>query len=215
MKPSVCALLCSLLCALYAVPACAWRPLGSEEASANAKGHAHVETVWSRDVDGARYLTVIPSYTPLPGLELFAITNRNLTDGSLEQALQAKIQLSSARYQDCFLSWVGGVTLWQKGEGSKSFLSANGSCDLAMGTLYSSLMTTRDSQGSAVPSWSLAWEQSYGPWTGFLETVSESKRKPLLSLGVRRDVLPGLQLEGIWGKQGGQAVISLGTRFTF
>ena len=87
LKPTVCA----LLCALHTVPACAWRPLGSEEALANTKGHAHIETVWSRDVDGARYLTVIPSYTPLPGLELFAITNRNLTDGSLEQALQAKI----------------------------------------------------------------------------------------------------------------------------
>jgi hypothetical protein len=211
MKPAVCALLCTL----HAVSAYAWRPLGSEEAQANVRGRAHVETVWSRDVDGTRYLTVIPSYTPLPGLDLLAITNRNLTDGSLEQALQAKIQWSSVRYQDCFLSWVGGVTLWQKGEGQKSFLSANGSCDLAMGTLYSSLMTTRDAHGRAVPSLSLAWEQSYGPWTGFLETVSESAQKPLSSLGVRRDVLPGLQLEGIWGKQGRQAVISLGTRFTF
>ena len=108
-----------------------------------------------------------------------------------------------------------GVTLWQKGDGSKSFLAANGSCDLAMGTLFSSLMTTREAQGRAVPSLSLAWEQSYGPWTGFVEAVSESAHKPLLSLGVRRDVLPGVQLEGIWGKQGGQALISLGTRFTF
>ncbi len=211
LKPTVCA----LLCALHTVPACAWRPLGSEEALANTKGQAHIETVWSRDVDGARYLTVIPSYSPVPGLDVLAITSQNLTDGLLEQALQTKIQLSSARYQDCFLSWVGGVTLWQKGDGSKSFLAANGNCVLAMGTLFSSLMTTRDAQGRAVPSLSLAWEQSYGPWTGFVEAMSESAHKPLLSLGVRRDVLPGVQLEGIWGKQGGQALISLGTRFTF
>jgi hypothetical protein len=197
------------------VSAYAWRPLGAEDNPPHAKAVAYVETIWSRDADGSRNLTVIPSYTLLPGLDLLALTNRNLTDGSVDQALQVKFQMSSVRYQDCVLAGMVGVTLWQKGDGSKSFLAANGSCDLAMGTLFSSLMTARDAQGRAVPSLSLAWEQSYGPWTGFVEAMSESAHKPLLSLGVRRDVLPGVQLEGIWGKQGGQAVISLGTRFTF
>jgi hypothetical protein len=37
----------------------------------------------------------------------------------------------------------------------------------------------------------------------------------LVGVGLRKDVLPGLQLDGTWGKQGGMSVFSLGTKYTF
>jgi hypothetical protein len=189
--------------------------MGADDTTTQVKGVAHIETMWSRDTDGSRSLTVMPTYSPWPGLDLLAMENRPLAQGFKEQTLQAKIQISSARYQDCWVAWVLGVTVWQKGDGPKSFLAANGSCDIAIGSLHSSVVSTRDVQGRDVSSLSVAWENQFGPWTYYLETVSQRIHKPFVGFGIRRDVVPGLQLEGMWGKQGSQPVISLGSRYSF
>ena len=47
----------------------AGRPLTVDDANVNDTGVAHVETFWSRGADGARVLTIAPTYSPLPGLD--------------------------------------------------------------------------------------------------------------------------------------------------
>jgi hypothetical protein len=73
----------------------------ADDTTTQVKGVAHIETMWLRDTDGSRSLSIIPTYSPWPGLDLVAIENRPLAQGSKEQTLQAKIQISSARFQDC------------------------------------------------------------------------------------------------------------------
>jgi hypothetical protein len=48
-----------------------------------------------------------------------------------------------------------------------------------------------------------------------VESFWSRAAKPLVGVGLRKDVLPGLQLDGTWGKQGGMSVFSLGTKYTF
>ncbi len=108
-----------------------------------------------------------------------------------------------------------GCPQWQKGEGSTALVGANATCDMGVGSLHSSIVSARDAQGKDVPTWGLAWEQAFGEWTAHLESVAQRAAKPLVGVGLRKEVLPGLQLDGTWGKQGGKAVFSLGTKYTF
>jgi hypothetical protein len=186
-----------------------------DDANVNDQGVAHVETFWSRAADGSRTLTLAPTYSPLPGLDLIAQDVKTFSGGPHSQTFQAKMQVTAPKEKSCHFAWVLGVTQWQKGEGQKSFVAGNTSCDMGAGTLHSSLVSSRDAEGKDVPSWGVAWEQAMGDWTAHIESVAQRAAKPLVGVGLRRDVLPGLQMDGTWGKQGGKAVFSLGTKYTF
>jgi hypothetical protein len=208
-------IICLLSLVWLSVSAHAGRPLNVDDANVNDQGVAHVETFWSRAADGSRTLTIAPTYSPLPGLDLIAQDVRTFSGGPHSQTFQAKMQVTAPREKSCHFAWVLGVTQWQKGEGQKSFVSANTSCDMGSGSLHSSLVSARDAEGKDVPSWGVAWEQAFGDWTGHIESVVQRSSKPMVGLGLRKDVLPGLQLDGTLGRQGGKALFSLGTKYTF
>ena len=211
MKKSLTLLAISLLSA----SAHAGRPLSVDDANVNEKGVAHIETFWSRGADGSRTFTVAPTYSPIPGLDLTAVDTRTAAGGPHSQTLQAKLQVTAVQDKGCYFAWVLGATIWQKGDGQKSFVAANGSCNIFGGSIHSSLMSTRNIEGKNEPSLGLAWEQNFGEWTGHIESVAQRASKPLVGIGLRKDVMPGLQLDGTWGKQGGKAVFSLGSKYMF
>ena len=204
-----------LATSLLAVSAQAGRPLSVDDANVNDKGVAHVETFWSRAADGSRSLTIAPTYSPLPGLDLIMADARTLSGGAHSQTLQAKMQVTAPKDNGCHFAWVVGATQWQKGEGQKSFVSANSSCDMGVGALHASLVSTRDATGRDTPSLGMAWEQSFGAWTGHIESIAQRAAKPMVGIGARTDVMPGFQLDGTWGRVGGKAMFSLGTKITF
>jgi hypothetical protein len=193
----------------------AGRPLNVDDANVNDAGVAHVETYWSRAADGSRTLTIAPTYSPLPGLDLVAQDVRTFSGGPHSQTLLAKVQVTAPRDNGCHFAWVLGATQWQKGEGQQSFVGANSSCDFGLGNLHSSFVAARDFEGNVSPTWGVAWEQTFGAWTGHIESVTQRDSKPMFGVGLRRDVLPGLQLDGTLGKQAGKNVFSLGTKYTF
>jgi hypothetical protein len=186
-----------------------------DDANVNDKGVAHVETFWSRAADGSRSLTIAPTYSPLPGLDLILADSRTLSGGAHSQTLQAKMQVTAPKDNGCHFAWVVGATQWQKGEGQKSFVSANSSCDMGVGALHASVVSSRDAGGRDTPSLGMAWEQSFGAWTGHIESIAQRAAKPMVGIGARTDVMPGFQLDGTWGRVGGKAMFSLGTKITF
>lgn len=200
---------------LLSLSAQAGRPLSVDDANVNDKGVAHVETFWSRAADGSRTFTVAPTYSPLPGLDLIAVDTRTLAGGAHSQTFQAKMQVTSPKDNSCHFAWVVGTTQWQKGEGQKSFVSANTSCDMGVGALHASVVSSRDAVGRDTPSMGVAWEQSFGAWTGHIESVAQRATKPMVGIGARTEVRPGFQVDGTWGRLGGKALFSLGTKFTF
>ena len=211
MKKIISLLATSLLC----VSAQAGRPLTVDDANVNDTGVAHVETFWSRAADGSRTFTVAPTYSPLPGLDLIAVDTRTLAGGAHSQTFQAKMQVTLPKDNSCHFAWVVGTTQWQKGEGQKSFVSANTSCDMGVGALHASVVSSRDAVGRDTPSMGVAWEQSFGAWTGHIESVAQRATKPMVGIGARTEVRPGFQVDGTWGRLGGKALFSLGTKFTF
>jgi hypothetical protein len=115
---------------LLGVSAQAGRPLNVDDANVNDQGVAHVETFWSRAADGSRTLTLAPTYSPLPGLDLIAQDVKTFSGGPHSQTFQAKMQVTAPKEKSCHFAWVLGVTQWQKGEGQKSFVAGNTSCDI-------------------------------------------------------------------------------------
>jgi len=160
-------------------------------------------------------LTIAPTYSPLPGLDLIAQDVRTFSGGAHSQTLQAKMQVTSPKDNSCHFAWVVGATQWQKGDGQKSFVSANSSCDMGVGALHASVVSSRDAAGRDTPSLGVAWEQSFGAWTGHIESVAQRAAKPMVGIGARTDVMPGFQLDGTLGRVGGKAMFSLGTKITF
>ena len=141
-----------LAIALLSVSAQAGRPLSVDDANVNDAGVAHVETFWSRSADGSRTLTIAPTYSPLPGLDLIAQDVRTFSGGAHSQTVQAKMQVTSPKENSCHFAWVVGATQWKKGDGQKSFVSANTSCDMGSGALHASAVRSRDAEGRDTPS---------------------------------------------------------------
>jgi len=204
-----------LAISLLSVSAQAGRPLSVDDANVNDTGVAHVETFWSRAADGSRSFTIAPTFSPLPGLDLIAQDVRTFSGGAHSQTLQAKMQVTSPKDNSCHFAWVVGATQWQKGDGQKSFVSANSSCDMGVGALHASVVSSRDAAGRDTPSLGVAWEQSFGAWTGHIESVAQRAAKPMVGIGARTDVRPGFQVDGTLGRVGGKAMFSLGTKITF
>ncbi len=193
----------------------AGRPMSVDDANVNDKGVAHVESFWSRAADGSRTFTVAPAYSPLPGLDLVAIDTRTLSGGSHSQTLQSKMQVTAARDQGCYFAWVLGATVWKKGDGQNSFVGANATCNMGVGALHASVVSSRDAVGRDTPSLGVAWEQSFGAWTGHIESIAQRAAKPMVGIGARTDVMPGFQVDGTLGRVSGKAMFSLGTKITF
>jgi hypothetical protein len=37
----------------------------------------------------------------------------------------------------------------------------------------------------------------------------------MVGIGARKDIVPGVQVDGTWGRLGGKAMFSIGTKITF
>lgn len=204
-----------LAIAILSSAALAGRPLSVDDANVNDAGVAHVETFWSRGADSSRTLTIAPTYSPLPGLDLVVQDVRTFSGGAHSQSIQAKMQVTSPKDNSCHFAWVVGATQWKKGDGQKSFVSANSTCDMGVGAFHANVVSSRDPEGRDRPSLGLAWEQSFGAWTGHIESVAQRSSKPMVGIGARTDIAPGIQIDGTWGRLGGKAMFSLGTKITF
>ena len=86
---------------------------------------------------------------------------------------------------------------------------------MGVGALHASVVSNRDALGRDTPSLGAAWEQSFGAWTGHIESVAQRAAKPMVGIGARTDVIPGFQVDGTLGRVGGKAMFSLGTKITF
>jgi hypothetical protein len=193
----------------------AGRPLTVDDANVNDVGEGHVEGWWTRGPSGARSWTVAPAYSPIQNVELGAGMARDPKTRLETLNVQAKFRITPSQENGCNAGAVVG-TARTTGDVSKGYVYALFSCNHArLGSLHSNLGMVDVSSSQRVGSWGLAWERAYGDVTAHVEVYGQQHDKPTWATGLRTNILPKLQLDGSVGRQAGQNLVTLGTKWMF
>ncbi len=193
----------------------AGRPLTVDDASVNDVGEGHVEGWWTRAPHGSRSWTVAPAYAPMQNVELGAGLAREQKTGLETLNVQAKFRITPSQENGCNVGAVLG-TARTTGEASKGYVNALFSCNHAtLGSLHTNLGALDVTSDQRIGTWGLAWERAYGDITAHVEVYGQQQGKPTWATGLRTSILPKLQLDTSIGRQGGQNLLTLGTKWMF
>ena len=193
----------------------AGRPLTVDDANVNDVGEGHVEGWWTRGPSGSPSWTVAPAYSPIQNVELGAGMARDPKTRLETQNIQVKFRLTPSQDNGCNVGAVVG-TARTTGEASKAYVNALFTCNHAkLGSLHTNLGALDVSNSQRTGTWGLAWERAYGDVTAHMEVYGQQHDKPTWATGLRTNILPKLQLDGSVGRQAGQNLVTLGTKWMF
>jgi hypothetical protein len=193
----------------------AGRPLTVDDANVNDVGEGHVEGWWTRGPSGSRSWTVAPAYSPIQNVELGAGMARDPKTRLETQNIQVKFRLTPSQDNGCNVGAVVGAAR-TTGEASKAYVNALFTCNHAkLGSLHTNLGALDVSNSQRIGTWGLAWERAYGDVTAHMEVYGQQHDKPTWATGLRTNILPKLQLDGSVGRQAGQNLVTLGTKWMF
>jgi hypothetical protein len=193
----------------------AGRPLTVDDANVNDVGEGHVEGWWTRGPSGARSWTVAPAYSPIQNVELGAGMARDPKTKLETVNVQAKFRITPSQENGCNVGAVVGSSR-TTGETSKGYVNALFSCNhVRLGSLHTNLGLFDVSSSQRIGTWGLAWERAYGDVTAHVEVYGQQHDKPTWATGLRTNILPKLQLDGSVGRQAGQNLVTIGTKWMF
>jgi hypothetical protein len=193
----------------------AGRPLTVDDANVNDVGEGHVEGWWTRGPSGSRSWTVAPAYSPIQNVELGAGMARDPKTRLESQNIQVKFRLTPSQDNGCNVGAVVGAAR-TTGEASKAYVNALFTCNHAkLGSLHTNLGALDVSNSQRIGTWGLAWERAYGDVTAHVEVYGQQHDKPTWATGLRTNILPKLQLDGSVGRQAGQNLMTIGTKWMF
>ena len=212
MQCKVVFLLLGLVCTLQAQ---AGRPLTVDDANVNDVGEGHVEGWWTRAPNGSRSWTVAPAYAPIQNVELGAGIAREQKTGLETLNVQAKFRITESQENGCHAGAVLGAAR-TTGESSMGYVNALLTCNHpTLGSLHTNLGALDFASSQRVGTWGLAWERAYGDITAHVEVYGQQRDKPTWATGLRTNILPKLQLDASVGRQAGQNLVTLGTKWMF
>jgi len=193
----------------------AGRPLTVDDANVNDVGEGQVEGWLTRSPNGSRSWTIAPAYAPIKNIELGAGFSREQKTGLESVNVQAKLRITESQEKGCNVGAVIG-TARTDGESSKEYLNALFTCNHpTLGSLHTNLGALGFSKSQRIGTWGLAWERSYGELTAHVEVYGQQQDTPTWATGLRRNILPKLQLDVSVGRQAGQNLLTLGTKWMF
>lgn len=193
----------------------AGRPLTVDDANVNEVGEGQVEGWWTRAPNGARSWSVAPAYAPIKNLELGAGVSREQKTGLESVNVQAKFRITESQEKGCNLGAVIG-TGRTDGEPSKEYVNGIFTCNHpTLGSLHTNLGALDFSKSQRIGTWGLAWERAYGEVTAHVEVYGKQQEAPTWASGLRTNVLPKLQLDVSLGRQSGQNLLTLGSKWMF
>lgn len=203
-----------LLLGLCCGTAQAGRPLVVDDANVNEPGHGHLEA-WGAHSPGSTIWSLAPAYAPVEGLELGALLARDRGAGLTLTALQAKWRITPSQDNGCNFGAVAGAS-HATGGGNTLYLNGLLSCNREeLGSVHLNLGVARPRQGSTAMAWGIAYEREVMGFTPHVEWFGAEGSKPTFQLGLRTELMPGVQLDGSVGRNDGRSVFTLGTKFQF
>ncbi|MFT4194754.1 hypothetical protein [Ottowia sp.] len=200
--------------ALFGLPAQAGRPMLVEDAGVEEPGAGHVEAWFERAPGQARNWTVAPAYAPVPGLELGAALARDTHGRQTVRQLQLKWQPGVSAEGRCQHALVAGFARPLRG-GNAPWLNGAVSCRIGPGVLHLNLGAAKPAGGQPGATAGVAWEQDLGFATGHAEWLVARRARPVFNLGLRREIVRGLQIDGSLGRCEGRALFSAGLTLSF
>ena len=193
----------------------AGRPLTVDDANVNEVGEGQVEGWLTRSPNGSRSWTIAPAYAPIKNVELGAGFAREQKTGLESVNVQAKFRFTESQEKGCNFGAVIG-TARTDGESSNEYVNALFTCNHpTLGSLHTNLGALGFSKSQRIGTWGLAWERSYGELTAHVEVYGQQQDTPTWATGLRRNILPKLQLDVSVGRQAGQNLLTLGTKWMF
>ena len=193
----------------------AGRPLTVDDANVNEVGEGQVEGWLTRSPNGSRSWTIAPAYAPIKNVELGAGFSREQKTGLESVNVQAKFRVTESQEKGCNFGAVIG-TARTDGESSNEYVNALFTCNHpTLGSLHTNLGALGFSKSQRIGTWGLAWERSYGELTAHVEVYGQQQDTPTWATGLRRNIMPKLQLDVSVGRQAGQNLLTLGTKWMF
>lgn len=200
---------------LWVLNAQAGRPLTVDDANVNEAGEGHIEGWWTRAPNGSGSWTVAPAYAPMKNVELGASIAREQKTGLETRNVQAKFRITESQDDGCNWGAVWGMARTTD-EPSKSYVNALFTCNHAtLGSLHTHLGSLDFSKNQRLGTWGLAWERAYGDISAHVEVYGKQHDKPTWATGIRTNIMPKLQLDASLGRQAGQNLVTLGSKWMF
>jgi hypothetical protein len=209
MKPLI--LAATLLISLNA--AHAGRPLLVDDANINDQGAGHVEA-WIVKNGTDKNITIAPAYAISKSLELSFSYNRDLPYTDSVSGIGAKYQITEPNEKGCNTAASLG---YARTTGSRALsLNLIGTCHFGAVEAHLNLGAAHDSATRTdTRTLGIALEKEFGSVTAHLEALAQEQAKPIFQIGARKEVFKHWQLDGTLGRQGGQNLFSLGTKYQF
>jgi hypothetical protein len=201
-------ILLTTVCAAHA-----GRPLLVDDANINEKGAGHVEA-WFEKAGANKNFTIAPAYALTDRLELSVSYNRDSPYTGTATGFGAKYQISKPQDKGCHAA---ASVAYARSSGDHAYgLNLIGTCSLGGPDVHVNLGATRDSATRTdTRLLGIALEKDLGLATAHIEAVAQEGSKPIVQVGARKMLDKQWQLDGTIGRQGGQTLLSLGTKYQF
>jgi len=193
----------------------AGRPLTVDDANVNDVGAGHIEAWYARLPGKVNTWNVAPAFSPIKDIEVSAALSRDQTDKLTSSAIQAKWRITPSNPEGCNFGVVVGVSHTNKGGGNTPYLNGLASCNHKDGAFHLNLGLSHADVKNNLTNWGVAYERDLGFATAHIEYFGQETAKPTLQAGLRKDLIPGLQLDGTIGRSDGDLVLSLGLKKSF
>ena len=213
--PKLAAISMAALFVFFSQSAHAGRPLTVDDANDNDVGAGHVEAWFARLPGKVNTWNVAPAYSPIKDIEVSAVLTRNQTESLNTSAIQAKWRITATNPEGCNLGLVAGISHTSAGGGNMPYLNGIATCNHKDGAFHLNLGVSHANEGKNLTNWGVAYERDLGIATAHVEYFGQETVKPTVQIGLRKDVLPGLQLDGTVGRVDGAAVFSIGLKKSF
>lgn len=194
----------------------AGRPLTVDDAGVNELGGGHVEFWYARMPGKANVWTISPAYSPIRNFEVAALLSRDRTGHETTRAIQGKLLLTSSKKDGCNFGMSFGVGYVNESNESAPFLNGLATCNQEFGSIHVNLGVTHPEGGENQGVWGVAFERELSAGViGHIERFGQEHERPSTQIGLRKEIMQGLQLDGTLGRSGSDTIYSVGLKKTF